>query len=203
MTAGCLFLAGAIACGVFLFRARGWPVLAIGIPSLWFAYGYTGGPFPLAYRGLGELFVVIFFGFVAVAGTVFLQTGLWPREAWLLGGQIGLLSAVLISINNFRDREEDASTGKRTMAVRFGTKAAAGLIWLEIKLALFASLLWLPLGHPALAFAGVPLLLLGTRILWGILTGPAGSSCNRLLALAGLQLLLFAAAFHLAAARMA
>ena len=100
-----LFLGLAVACGVVLYQARGWPIIAIGIPSLFLAYGYTGGPFPLAYRGLGELFVVLFFGLVAVAGTVFIQTGGWPRESLLLGLQIGLLSAVLISINNLRDRE--------------------------------------------------------------------------------------------------
>ena len=122
MGLGGAFLAGAVFFGVFLFLARGWPVLAIGLPSLFLAYGYTGGPFPLAYRGMGEVFVILFFGFVAVMGTVFVQTGTWPVEAVLLGGQVGLLSAVLISVNNFRDREEDALVGKRTLAVKFGPR---------------------------------------------------------------------------------
>ena len=124
------FLGLAFLCGVILYQARGWPVIVIGLPSLFLAYGYTGGPFPLAYRGMGEVFVVLFFGLVAVCGTVFMQTGEWPREGLLLGGQIGLLSAVLISINNLRDREEDATTGKRTLAVRFGPKVAVAVIWL-------------------------------------------------------------------------
>ncbi|MFZ9941437.1 MAG: 1,4-dihydroxy-2-naphthoate octaprenyltransferase [Luteolibacter sp.] len=194
---GFLFLA--VLCGHQLYQVRGWPILAIGIPSLFLAYGYTGGPVPLAYRGLGELFVILFFGFVAVAGTVFIQTGAWPREAWLLGLQIGLLSAVLISINNFRDREEDASTGKRTLAVRFGPKFAAALIWLEIKIAAFAGLVWIAFEKPMLMFASLPVLLLGARIIWGVLTLPPGPAFNRLLALAGLQLILFAALFHFAA----
>ncbi|MEY5013363.1 MAG: 1,4-dihydroxy-2-naphthoate octaprenyltransferase, partial [Verrucomicrobiota bacterium] len=176
-----------------------WPILAIGIPSLFLAYGYTGGPVPLAYRGLGELFVILFFGFVAVAGTVFIQIGAWPREAWLLGLQIGLLSAVLISINNFRDREEDASTGKRTLAVRLGPKFAAAMIWLEIKIAAFAGLAWIEFEKPMLMLASLPVLLLGARIIWGVLTFPPGPAFNRLLALAGLQLILFAALFHFAA----
>lgn len=198
--AACAFLAGALACGIVLYQARGWPIAAIGIPSLFLAYGYTGGPFPLAYRGMGELFVILFFGLVAVTGTVFIQTGNWPPEALLLGGQVGLLSAALISINNFRDREEDATTGKRTLAVRFGPKVAAATIWLEIKLALFGGLGWIPFGHPALFLAGVPLMFLGMRILWGVFTLPAGPAFNRLLAMAGAQLILFAACFHLAAA---
>ena len=198
-----VLLGVAVLCGWFLYQQRGWPVVAIGIPSLFLAYGYTGGPFPLAYRGMGELFVLLFFGLVAVAGTVFMQTGRWPAEAWLLGGQVGLLSCVLISINNFRDREEDASTGKRTLAVRFGPHAAVALVWLEIKLAAFGGLAWIAFGKPVLMVAGLPVLLLGARILWSLLTEPAGPKTNRLLAMAGLQLVLFAVLFHLAASRMA
>lgn len=195
MAGACLGLA--LLCGVVLYQARGWPIAAIGLPSLFLAYGYTGGPFPLAYRGLGELFVILFFGLVAVAGTVFIQTAGWPREALLLGMQIGLLSAALISINNFRDRAEDATTGKRTLAVRWGPRAAAAVIWLEIKLAAFAGLLWIPLGKSELLLPSLPVLLLGSRILWGVFTQPPGPAFNRLLALAGLQLVLFVAVFHL------
>lgn len=200
MRLGGLFLLLALACGLLLFSQRGWPVVAIGLPSMFLAYGYTGGPFPLAYRGLGELFVILFFGLIAVGGTVFVQTGGWPPEALLLGGQVGLLSAVLISINNFRDRAEDATTGKRTLAVRFGPKVAAAVIWLEIKLAAFLGLLWVAWGQPLLLLASLPVLLLGTRILWGVLTRGPGPASNRLLALGGLQLVLFAGCFHLAAA---
>jgi 1,4-dihydroxy-2-naphthoate octaprenyltransferase len=194
-----LFLGVAVLCGVVLYQARGWPIVAIGIPSLFLAYGYTGGPFPLAYRGMGELFVIGFFGLVAVAGTVFIQTGEWPREALLLGLQIGMLSSVLISINNLRDREEDATTGKRTLAVRFGPKVAVAVIWLEVKIAVFAGLGWIAFGHPALAIAGAPVFLIGLRIIWGVMTIPPGPAFNRLLALGGVQLVFFAAAFHIAA----
>jgi len=194
-----VFLAIAIGFGVVLYQARGWPIVAIGIPSLFLAYGYTGGPFPLAYRGMGELFVILFFGLVAVAGTVFIQTGGWPQEALLLGFQIGLLSAILISINNLRDREEDASTGKRTLAVRFGPKVAVAVIWLEVKIAAFAGLAWIAYGHPTLAIAGAPIFLLGLRIIWGVITFPPGPAFNRLLALGGVQLIMFAAAYHFAA----
>jgi 1,4-dihydroxy-2-naphthoate octaprenyltransferase len=194
------FLGIATLCGAVLFHARGWPIVAIGIPSLFLAYGYTGGPFPLAYRGLGELFVIAFFGLIAVAGTVFIQTGEWPREALLLGLQIGLLSSILISINNLRDREEDATTGKRTLAVRWGPKFAVAVIWLEVKIAAFAGLGWIAFGLPTLAIAGAPVFLLGLRIIWGVLTFPPGPAFNRLLALAGIQLVLFATLFHITCA---
>lgn len=194
-----VFLGLAVACGVVLYQARGWPIIAIGIPSLFLAYGYTGGPFPLAYRGMGELFVILFFGLVAVTGTVFIQTGTWPHESLLLGLQIGLLSAILISINNLRDREEDATTGKRTLAVRFGPKVAVAVIWLEVKIAVFSGLGWIAFGQPPLAMAAAPAFLIGLRIIWGVLTFPPGPAFNRLLALGGVQLILFAAAFHFAA----
>jgi len=193
------FLLLAVAFGGVLYQARGWPILAIGVPSLFLAYGYTGGPFPLAYRGLGEVFVILFFGFVAVAGTVFIQTGAWPGVAWLLGLQIGLLSAVLISINNLRDRAEDATTGKRTLAVRFGHQAAVTVIALELLLAAGAGCAWIGFGHGALAVAGIPVVLLGWRILHGVRSLPPGPAFNRLLALGGVLLLVFAAVFHLAA----
>ncbi len=195
------FLLVAIGCGALLYHVRGWPILAIGLPSLFLAYGYTGGPFPLAYRGLGEVFVILFFGLVAVAGTVFVQTGTWPPAAGLLGWQVGLLSAVLISINNLRDHREDATTGKRTLAVRCGPQAAVAVIGAELGVAALASLGWLGLGQPWLALAGLPILGLGVRIFHGVWQHPPGPVFNRLLALAGVLLLLFALVFQLAALR--
>ena len=196
MGIGTAFLVGAAFFGAFLVMERGWLMLAIGLPSLFFAYGYTGGPFPLAYRGLGELFVIVFFGFVAVMGTVFIQTGTWPREAVLLGGQIGLLSAVLISVNNFRDREGDALVGKRTLAVWLGRKVAAAVIWLEIKIAAFLGVVWLAMDYPLFGLASMPVLVIGMRIIWGVLTLPPDQRMNRLLALGALELVLFAGVFH-------
>jgi 1,4-dihydroxy-2-naphthoate octaprenyltransferase len=193
-----VFLFLATLCGVVLYQAVGWPIIAIGLPSLYLAYGYTGGPFPLAYRGMGEIFVVAFFGIIAVGGTVLIQMNQWREEAMLLGFQIGLLSAVLISINNLRDREEDASTGKNTMAVRLGDRGARLLVWLEVKVAAFCGLLWLKHGLPWLTLASVPLLTLGMFLLFRVFTEPAGKGMNSLLALGGLMLILFAISFHAA-----
>ncbi|MCH7224707.1 1,4-dihydroxy-2-naphthoate octaprenyltransferase [Haloferula sp. A504] len=199
MAWGSGFLGLAAVCGLLLFREAGWPIVMIGLPSLFLAYGYTGGPFPLAYRGMGELFVIVFFGFVAVAGTVFVQLGEWRVEALLLGAQIGLLSAVLISINNLRDRVEDAGTGKHTLAVRWGPKAARLTIWGEIKLAGLLGIGWVFLGQPWLFLATLPLWTLGLRISWGGLALDEGPAMNRLLAMAGVQLVAFAGMFHLVA----
>jgi 1,4-dihydroxy-2-naphthoate octaprenyltransferase len=145
---------------------------------------------------MGELFVVVFFGLVAVAGTVFVQTLQWRPEALLLGGQVGLLSAVLISINNLRDRAEDATTGKRTLAVRWGPRAARILVWVEVKAAVFLGLAWFAFGLPWLVLATLPLWTLGVRIVWGAFTMPEGRGMNRLLALSAAQLVAFAGLFH-------
>jgi 1,4-dihydroxy-2-naphthoate octaprenyltransferase len=202
MVAAAVFLGLAIACGVVLYQAAGWPILAIGIPSLYLAYGYTGGPFPLAYRGMGELFVILFFGLVAVGGTVYVQTLEWRKEAVLLGAQVGLLSAVLISVNNLRDREEDSTTGKRTLAVRFGAKSARAIVWMEIKLAAFLGLVWFIFELPWQVLASFPMLSLGMRLSWGALTMPEGRGMNRLLAMAAGQLVAFAVLFHFFAVKL-
>lgn len=194
---GCLLLA--LGLGAHLVSIGGWPIALIGALSLYLAYGYTGGAFPLAYRGMGELFVVLFFGIIAVSGCVYLQTGHWRDEAVLLGFQIGLLSAVLISINNLRDREEDAQSGKNTLAVRLGDAGGRVLIWLEIKVAALSALLWLKFSLPWFALATLPLWTLGFFLLWKIVIGTQGKALNPLLAIAALQLLIFAACLHAAA----
>ncbi len=197
--AGVCFLLLAAACGVVLYQSRGWPVIAIGVPSLFLAYGYTGGPFPLAYRGMGELFVILFFGLVAVTGTVFMQTGTWPAGGFLLGLQIGFLSAVLISINNLRDRREDSGTGKRTLAVRLGHRHAARLIVVEVVATILTGIAWFHFTPAAWFHATVPVLLTGWIICRGVTTLPPGPAYNRLLALGGVQLMLFALALHVLA----
>lgn len=191
------FLALAVLCGVPLYQARGWPMLAIGIPSLYLAYGYTGGPLPLAYRGLGELFVIGFFGLVATLGSVFVQTGGWPAAAWLLGAQVGLYSAVLIAINNLRDVDEDRGSGKRTLAVRFGIGPARVMIAGFCLLPVVLGAGWVWLGMWPVGLAVVPALLVGLVVL-RVLGEPPSSRYNRYLALAGVQLLVFGLAASVA-----
>ena len=199
MLAGGVFLFLTVLCGIPLYQAAGWPILVIGIVSMYLAYGYTGGPFPLAYRGMGEIFVILFFGIIAVMGTVFVQIHEWRREALVLGLQVGFLSAVLISINNLRDRIEDAGTGKHTVAVRFGPKVARLLIWAEVKIPALLGIVWVLIGLPWLFAATLPLWTLGLRISWGAMSMDEGPGMNRLLALSALQLVVFAGLFHVCA----
>lgn len=119
-----LFFLLALLLGLPLVQIGGWPIVILGLVSIMLGYGYTAGPFPLAYRGLGDLFVILFFGLVAVQGIFYLHTSSVDWGSFVLGLQIGMLSTVLIAINNLRDIEGDAKVNKRTLAVRLGEKMA-------------------------------------------------------------------------------
>ncbi len=114
----------AMAAGIYLVYVGGWPIIAIGIASILSGIAYTGGPYPLGYHGLGDVFVMVFFGFVAVCGTVYVQLGDVPALAWWASVPIGALATAVLVVNNVRDRETDAVVGKRTLAVRFGRAGA-------------------------------------------------------------------------------
>lgn len=119
---GHLFNLLALLIGLPLILMGGWPFIILGLFSLYLTYGYTGGPYPLAYHGLGELFVFLFFGLVAVMGSYYIFAQTLSLESFLLGCQLGLLSSVLITINNFRDRFTDKRTHKKTLATRMSEK---------------------------------------------------------------------------------
>jgi len=122
------FFALAMVFGVPLVIHGGWPIVVIGLLSVLMGYAYTSGPVPLAYFGLGDLFVIIFFGLVAVGGLFYLQTGTYTMDAFVLGLQIGFLSTILIAINNLRDIHTDKEVNKKTLAVRLGVTGAK--IWI-------------------------------------------------------------------------
>ena len=113
----------AIVVGVYLTWVAGPVVVVIGLSSIAAGLAYTGGPFPLAYNGLGDVFVMLFFGFVAVCGTAFVQMLAVPNAAWLASVPIGALATAILAVNNVRDFEGDARAGKRTVVVRFGRRA--------------------------------------------------------------------------------
>jgi len=125
----------ATACGGYLAAVAGWPVVAIGVASVIAGIAYTGGPWPLGYHGLGDVFVMAFFGFVAVCGTAYVQAGYVPALAWWLAVPVGALSTAILVVNNLRDRAGDAAAGKRTLAVRLGRRAAIGEYVLLLALA--------------------------------------------------------------------
>ena len=116
-----LFLA--LLVGVYLVAVGGWPILWVGIASLVSALAYPGGPFPLGYHGLGDLFVLVFFGFVAVCGTVWVQGLVVPSTALYAALPVGTLATAILVVNNLRDRHTDAVAGKNTLAVRMGARA--------------------------------------------------------------------------------
>ncbi|HEY9724555.1 MAG TPA: 1,4-dihydroxy-2-naphthoate polyprenyltransferase [Oscillatoriaceae cyanobacterium] len=130
--------------GVYLTLVAGWPIVVLGLASILAAIAYTGGPFPLGYRGLGEVTVFVFFGLAAVMGTVYVQVhSLAPLAAWL-SVPMGALSAAILVVNNLRDRHTDAQCGKRTIAVRFGG---------EFTRSLYVALLTLAFGLPCVLVA--------------------------------------------------
>lgn len=110
--------------GAYLVVVGGWPILVIGVLSILSGIAYTGGPFPLGYHGLGDLFVFVFFGLVAVAGTDFVQRLSWSTEALIAGIPIGCLAVAILIVNNTRDIDTDRAAGKRTLAVRLGRTAS-------------------------------------------------------------------------------
>lgn len=130
-----------------LLQAGGWPILVIGICSIASGYAYTGGPFPLAYRGLGDIFVLIFFGWVAVGGMYYLNSGTFDMAAVVAGTQVGLLATVLIAINNYRDHVTDRKAHKKTLVVRFGPEFARWQITFLCFLPFLGSAYWWALEH--------------------------------------------------------
>ena len=110
----------ALVTGTYLAWVAGWPVVVIGLVSMLMGVCYTGGPYPLSYHGLGDLFVFVFFGPVATATTYYVQAHVWSPGALLAGVGLGAFSTAMLVVNNLRDRETDGAAGKRTLAVRFG-----------------------------------------------------------------------------------
>lgn len=160
MTAAVLCLLLSAAAAIPLVLRGGAPILIIGMASLLCAWLYTGGPHPLAYLGLGEVFVIIFFGLLAVAGTYFLNTLEFSTASLLAGLQIGLHSSVILAVNNLRDLETDRAAGKHTLAARFGLAFARRENAAFILVPFILGIAWLPLGFPwafLLPFATLPL----------------------------------------------
>jgi 1,4-dihydroxy-2-naphthoate octaprenyltransferase len=113
--------------GIYLAWYAGWVIIAIGVVSIIAALGYTNGPVPYGYYGLGELFVFVFFGLVATAGTRYVFDMTVPSEAWVGGIVMGLLAAAILEANNIRDIDTDSVANKRTLAVLIGRTRARHL----------------------------------------------------------------------------
>ncbi len=190
----------ALLCGIYLAWHGGWPIVLIGIASLAAGWAYTGGPAPIAYRPLGELFVWLFFGLVAVVGSYYLQTLSMSPLAGLAAALVGCHAAAVITVNNYRDLDGDARNGKNTLAVWLGRPATRRVYATEMLLPYALLFLLLPqLGWISL----LPLLsmALALSLVRRFFREQPGPVFNRLLAAtAGLQLifsLLLALAFVL------
>jgi 1,4-dihydroxy-2-naphthoate octaprenyltransferase len=148
--------------GLYLIARGGWPILTIGALALAAAVAYTGGPFPLAYHGLGDVFVFVFFGPVAVCGTYLLQRGAIGFHTLLAAVPVGCVATAILVVNNLRDIPSDAGAGKRTLAVRLGPRRTrAGYVALLAAAFVVAAVA----GH-WLALAALPLAALEVRLLY-------------------------------------
>lgn len=165
-----LCFALAALCGVYLIYVGGWPILLIGVLSIAAGVLYTGGPFPLGYNGLGDVFTFVFFGVVAVMGTDYLHTGQFRGVAFLASLPVAMLVTAIIVVNNLRDAPTDRKAGKRTLAVIFGERFARTeyallvigaflilpVVWMWGGASPFSMLAWLsaPLAMPLLDTVG-------------------------------------------------
>ncbi len=145
----------AVAAGLYLAAVAGWELLVVGAASILAGVLYTGGPRPYGYEGLGELFVFVFFGLVAVAGSYYVQAEELRWEAFALAVPVGLLAAAILVVNNVRDIETDRRAGKRTLAVKLGRERAR---------LLFAAMVIVAFAAPAFTWA------LGGLSAWLLLT---------------------------------
>ena len=170
----------ATAFGVYLAWLGGWPVVAIGLASIVSGIAYTGGPWPLGYHGLGDVFVMVFFGFVAVCGTAYVQVGHVPCVALWAALPVGALATAILVVNNLRDREQDARAGKRTLAVRLGRRGAL-LEYVGLLAAAYAVPFGLAVSSGRLLLllpcATGPVAVARVRALAGAVTGPEYNAC--------------------------
>ena len=180
----------AVLCGAYLVAVSGWELLIVGVLSIAAGVLYTGGPKPYGYEGLGEVFVFLFFGVVAVAGSVFAQLEEWPWEAFAFSVPVGLLASAILVVNNVRDLETDRRVGKRTLAVRMGREQTRGLFAVFVYGAYVAVAVMAAFWSPwvLLAWLTLPLAAQVVRTVKGHTDGP---TLNAMLAKTGMLQLAF------------
>ncbi len=192
-----LFFVIAILFGIPLVMHGGWPIVIIGLVSIAMGYAYTSGPLPLAYYGLGDLFVILFFGLVAVGGLFYLLTGVYTTEAFVLGLQIGFLSTILIAINNLRDCKTDIKANKKTLAVILGQSNAKLWIYFLVVSPFLVGYYWLLTQRFWLYILPVLSLPLGLSLIKKIIRTEPSVEYNKFLALAAGYTVIFAVGIYL------
>jgi 1,4-dihydroxy-2-naphthoate polyprenyltransferase len=184
----------AVLAGAYLIATAGWELLLIGVASILAGVLYTGGPRPYGYEGLGEVFVFLFFGVVAVSGSYFAQVERLTWEAFVLAVPVGLLASAILVVNNVRDLETDRRAGKRTLAVRLGRPRARTLFAVMVSGAfLCAPVPWLAGSEELSAWLLLPLLAvpLAVPVVRTVRTRTDGPSLNQALAGTGMLQLAF------------
>jgi 1,4-dihydroxy-2-naphthoate octaprenyltransferase len=182
----------AVFCGVPLVMKGGLPILIVGIFSVMMGYAYTAGPFPLAYLGLGEVFVILFFGIVAVMGVYFLHTnGGWGMISLWPGLQVGFHATVLIAINNLRDAKGDREVHKKTLAVRMGKNFSRYEIAFFVLAPFLMNAVWWIVGFKVAALLPLITLPLAAIILKNIFITEPSALYNKFLGQSALLHLLF------------
>jgi 1,4-dihydroxy-2-naphthoate octaprenyltransferase len=187
-----LSFAVAVAAGAYLIAVAGWELLLVGAASILAGVLYTGGPRPYGYEGLGEVFVFLFFGIVAVAGSYFVQVKHLEWEAFALAVPVGLVAAAILMVNNVRDIETDRRADKRTLAVRLGRRRARALFAVTVYGAYVLLLVTWVFG-PLTAWVMLPWLTVpvGAEIVREVRNRVDGPSLNRALAQTGMLQLAF------------
>jgi 1,4-dihydroxy-2-naphthoate octaprenyltransferase len=182
----------AVAAGAYLIAVAGWQLLIVGAASILAGVLYTGGPRPYGYEGLGEVFVFLFFGIVAVAGSYFVQVKHLDWEAFALAVPVGLVAAGILMVNNIRDIETDRRARKRTLAVRLGRRRARALFALTIYAAYVLLVVTWVFG-PLTAWVMLPWLTVpvGAEVVREVRNRIDGPSLNRALAQTGMLQLAF------------
>lgn len=161
--------------GGYLVAVGDWPILAAGMASLLAGWAYSGGRLPISHTALGEVFVLVFFGLVAVAGSHWLQAGVVSRNAWLAGLVTGLPAAAVLLVNNYRDIADDLRSGRRTLAARIGRPASRRVfaVLMLLPYALLLLLAWSGLRGALLGWLALPFSLALIRRLQRTEPGPA------------------------------
>lgn len=191
LRAGFLFLGLSLFFAIPLLLKGGLWLAPLAFLAILMGYLYTGGPYPLAYTGLSNPFVVIFFGWVAVLFSFYIQTGFFDSRAFLAGTQVGFLATSLHAINNLRDRVGDAKAGKKTLAVRFGVLFARCEISFFILVPFLIGLFWSTFNMPlswVFPTMTLPLAVFVLREVWTVEPSP---KYNQILALSALLHLMF------------
>jgi len=187
----------AVLVGLFLVARGGWPIVVVGLASILAGILYTGGHAPYGYRGLGEVFVLLFFGPVAVAGTYYVQALTLDWRPILAGLGPGFISVAILAVNNLRDIDNDRAQGKRTLAVMLGRRFARVEIVASIALAAALPLAFVLAGAagPAILAAGLVLPAAAIPTLRIVLTRDDATALDGCVASAGRLLVLYAALF--------